>query len=163
MQALFTTRRPCQTNARFSRFALRAAFTLVEVLLVLAILAAIAAMVVPDLLSRQNKAQKDSVMISIKATEQALKMYAIDHAGQWPKPEQAIDILMNNPGSDPQWSGPYLESEPVDPWGFVLRCRRMSPDQPLLQVYSVGPDGKEASADDVMDSRSDRSKRQAKR
>ncbi len=163
MQAPDTTRRSCQTNARFYRFALRAAFTLVEVLLVLAILAAIAAMVVPDLLGRQNKAQKDSVLISIKATEQALKMYAIDHAGQWPKPEQAIDILMNNPGSDPQWSGPYLENEPVDPWGFVLRCRRMNPDQPLLQVYSVGPDGKEASADDVMDSRNDRSKRQAKR
>lgn len=141
----------------------RAAFTLVEVLLVLAILAAIAAMVVPDLLSRQTKAQKDSVLISIKATEQALKMYAIDHAGQWPKPELAIDSLMSNPGSDPQWSGPYLESEPVDPWGYVLRCRRMNPDQPILQVYSVGPDGKESSADDVIATRNEKSGRQARR
>lgn len=163
MQKYSSTSCTVRTSVRRDRLPFRSAFTLVEVLLVLAILAAIAAMVVPDLLSRQNKAQKDSVLISIKATEQALKMYAIDHAGQWPKPDQAIDMLMNNPGSDPQWSGPYLESEPVDPWGFVLRCRRLSPDQQVLQVFSVGPDGKESSADDVMDSRADRSKRQAKR
>ena len=150
-------------SKRSSDSFLRNAFTLVEVLLVLAILAAIAAMVVPDLLSRQSKAQKDSVLISIKATEQALKMYAIDHAGRWARPEQAVALLMEDPGNDPQWSGPYLEKEPVDPWGFELRCRRIVADKPQLQVFSVGPDGKESSADDVMEIRKPRSVRQAKR
>ena len=84
----------CRQRSRATKSARRAGFTLVEVLLVLAILGAIAAMVVPDLLSRQNKAQSDSVLISIKATEQALKMYAIDHGGKWPKCEMAIKTLL---------------------------------------------------------------------
>lgn len=129
----------------------RTGFTLVEVLLVLAILGAIAAMVVPDLLSRQNKAHEDSVLISIKATEQALKMYAIDHAGKWPKPDVAISILLESQDADPQWSGPYLESLPIDPWGNELRCRQSKESGPRLKVFSVGPDGKEGSDDDVLE------------
>jgi len=129
----------------------RSGFTLVEVLLVLAILGAIAAMVVPDLLSRQGKAQADSVRISLKATEQALKMYAIDHGGKWPKADVAIQTLLEPQDSDPQWSGPYLESQPIDPWGSELRCRQSKESGPRLKVFSVGPDGKENTDDDIFE------------
>ena len=141
----------CRQQSRATKASRRSGFTLVEVLLVLAILGAIAAMVVPDLLSRQNKAQSDSVLISIKATEQALKMYAIDHGGKWPKSDVAIKTLLEAQGSDPQWSGPYLESSPIDPWGNELRCRQSKDSGPRLKVYSVGPDGKESTDDDVFE------------
>ena len=141
----------CRQRSRATKSARRAGFTLVEVLLVLAILGAIAAMVVPDLLSRQNKAQSDTVLISIKATEQALKMYAIDHGGKWPKSDMAIKTLLEAQDSDPQWSGPYLESSPIDPWGNELRCRQSKDSGPRLKVYSVGPDGKESTDDDVIE------------
>ncbi|RLS75507.1 MAG: type II secretion system protein GspG [Planctomycetota bacterium] len=141
----------CRQQSRATKASRRSGFTLVEVLLVLAILGAIAAMVVPDLLSRQNKAQSDSVLISIKATEQALKMYAIDHGGKWPKSDMAIKTLLEAQDSDPQWSGPYLESSPIDPWGYELRCRQSKDSGPRLKVYSVGPDGKESTDDDVFE------------
>ncbi|MFY9254429.1 MAG: type II secretion system major pseudopilin GspG [Fuerstiella sp.] len=141
----------CRQRSRATKSARRAGFTLVEVLLVLAILGAIAAMVVPDLLSRQNKALSDSVLISIKSTEQALKMYAIDHSGKWPKSDVAIKTMLEAPGSDPQWNGPYLESSPIDPWGNELRCRQSKDSKSRLKIYSVGPDGKEGTDDDVFE------------
>ena len=126
----------------------RPAFTLVEVLLVLAILGAIAAMVVPNLLNRQKSANIDATRINITATEQALKMYAIDHKGLYPDARHAIDSLMAAPSQDFKWNGPYLERLPMDAWGQNLRCRE-DKDSRSLQIYSIGPDARESTEDDI--------------
>ena len=124
------------------------AFTLVEVLLVLAILGAIAAMVVPNLLNRQKSANIDATRINITATEQALKMYAIDHKGLYPDARHAIDSLMAAPSQDFKWNGPYLERLPMDAWGQNLRCRE-DKSSGSLQIYSIGPDARESTEDDI--------------
>ena len=126
----------------------RPAFTLVEVLLVLAILGAIAAMVVPNLLNRQKSANIDATRINITATEQALKMYAIDHKGLYPDARHAIESLMAAPSQDFKWNGPYLERLPMDAWGQNLRCREDKASG-SLQIYSIGPDARESTEDDI--------------
>ena len=126
----------------------QSAFTLVEVLLVLAILAAIASMVIPNLLNRQKTANVDATRINITATEQALKMYAIDHAGVYPDVRHAIDSLMQAPSQDYHWNGPYLERAPTDAWGHNLRCREAS-GSGRLQVFSAGPDARVGTEDDI--------------
>ena len=126
----------------------RSGFTLVEILLVLAILGAIAAMVVPNLLNRQKVANVDATRININAVEQAMKMFAIDHAGQYPPANQEIEALLQAPPRDSRWNGPYLETQPNDAWGQPLRCVTSSTTgEP--QVFSVGPDGREGTDDDV--------------
>ena len=61
----------------------RGAFTLIEVLLVVAILGVIAAAVVPALIGRQQDANMQITKTDIKGLEQAMKMYAIDHDGEY--------------------------------------------------------------------------------
>lgn len=125
-------------------------FTLLEILLVLAILGAIASVIVPDLLSRQNKANRDTAMLTLQSAEQALKMYLIDHQGRWPDSKSGLDVLVEEPPNDPRWFGPYLTAEPVDPWGQKLLVRASRRKEGQFTFYSVGPDGREGTDDDVV-------------
>lgn len=105
--------------ARISR---RRGFTLTEVLLVLAILGVIAAMVVPNLLARQQDALKRQSKNNIMALEQIANQYAIAHDGDWP---QNINALMS-PGQD-------KDGKPVPP--FVTKVPKDAWDQPLYYEY----------------------------
>ena len=78
-------------------------------------------------------------------SDRALGHYEVD-CGTYPKNLQ--DLLVQ-PGGVAKWHGPYLDKLPVDPWGntYVYHIPgRHSPDYDLL---SVGPDGKEGTADDI--------------
>jgi general secretion pathway protein G len=97
----------------------RRAFTLLEVLLVLAILGVIAAIVIPLLIGRQKGAMIKATESSIYGLEQALKLYAIDHDAEFPpgNSDQAFQVLLN-PGVDEKGVElkPYLEKIPLDAW-----------------------------------------------
>jgi general secretion pathway protein G len=101
----------------------RRGFTLIEVLLVLAILGVIAAMVVPQLLGRQKKANIDATRLSITGVEQALDLYAVDHSGEYPTTAEGLESLISHPNNDEKWNGPYLKETkvPVDAWGRPLQ------------------------------------------
>lgn len=97
----------------------RLGFTLTELLLVLAILGVIAAMVVPQLLGRQQEALVRVTKSSIKGVEDALKMYAVANNGEYPNGsgEEVFSNLLN-PGNDAEGKAisPYLEKYPKDGW-----------------------------------------------
>jgi general secretion pathway protein G len=100
---------------------LRRAFTLMEVLLVLGILGVIMAMVVPKVLGRQKYASIDATRVSIGGLSQALKLYSLDHAGDFPSAADGLTVLIKQPARpDASWKGPYLEQEPKDAWGQPL-------------------------------------------
>ena len=71
----------------------RRGFTLLEVLLVLAILIAIAAMVVPNIVGRSDEANKDLTRINIAAFEKAAQMYKIDNK-VWPEGSTEAVIMV---------------------------------------------------------------------
>ena len=128
-----------------------AGFTLLEVLLVLAILGVITAMVVPRLVGRQKQANIDATRLSIRGLEQALKLYALDHDGDYPTTNQGLDALRLAPRTgDFRWKGPYLEMPPLDAWGnpFLYICPgHQHPDS--FDIASVGPDGVSNTDDDI--------------
>jgi len=98
-----------------------AGFTLLEVLLVIAILGVIAAMVIPQLLGRQRKAMIDVTKASIQGLEQSLKMYAADHDGEYATGNQDIYTQLMEPvDEDGQAMQPYLEKAPRDAWGELI-------------------------------------------
>ena len=127
----------------------RRGFTLMEILIVLAILVVIIALVVPNLLSQQKGAMLKAAKLQVSNVEDALKIYAAGHDADFPA---SLDALINKPAGDDRWSGPYLEKgkNPVDPWGNPIQYQypgQHSQDRP--DVWSMGPDKQSGTADDI--------------
>jgi general secretion pathway protein G len=129
----------------------RAGFTLMEILIVLAILAVIIGLVLPNLLGSQKKANINAAKVQVNAVEKALELYAVDHEGDFPG---SLDALLTLQGTDPKWKGPYLEKGkvPADPWGNPIQytfpgTHQATSDRP--DVWSMGPDKTSNTADDI--------------
>ena len=129
----------------------RRGFTLMELLLVFAILGVIMAMVVPNLLGRQKYANIDATYISLRGAEQALKMYAVDHLGEMPNSTEGFSALIQPKGAqDRRWRGPYLERMPTDAWGVELKYEFPSrKSKSSFDIVSAGPDRSFGTDDDI--------------
>ena len=133
---------------------LRGGFTLLEVLLVLAILIAIAAMVVPNIVGAADEANKDTTRLNIKAFEQAAQMYKIKNK-VWPEggTEDVVMLLMMIEDDRGQPQAAFLEKIPVDAWGEYLQYQyppsedTSNTGKPL--IYSFGPDRDEGGIDNI--------------
>ena len=119
----------------------RKAFTLIEIMLVVIIIGALAAMVIPRLSGRSEQAKQTIAKTDIEANlATPLKLYELDN-GNFPTTGQGLDALLRKPFSSPvprNWNGPYVEKKPIDPWGnpYVYKSpgdRRMDYD-----LYSTG-------------------------
>ena len=127
-------------HRRLPRFA---GFTLIEVMVVIAILAILAALIVPKVMSRPDEARVVAAKQDIAALMQALKLYRLD-SKRYPTTEQGLQALVARPSQAPvpeNWkAGGYVEKLPLDPWG--------KPYQYLypglhgeIDVFSYGADG----------------------
>ncbi len=129
-----------------------AGFTLIELMLVVVIIAALAAMVVPRLAGRSEQAMIGVAKADIKSNlSLALRLYEVDN-GHYPTTEQGLHALIEKPTSPPtpaNWKGPYIEQDPVDPWGrpYVYRYPGVHPPRDY-DLLSLGPDGVQ-SPDDI--------------
>jgi general secretion pathway protein G len=120
-------------------------FTLVEVLLVVAILGVLAAMVVPQLLGRQQEAMVKATKTSLHGLEQALKLYAIDHDGNFPTgTSEEVMLLLLAPDVDREGRprAPYLEQPATDAWEMPFHYEYPSSKAPNTgkpAIWSSGP------------------------
>ena len=127
-------------------------FTLIELMLVVVIIAALAAMVMPRLAGRTEEARRGIAQADIQGNiALALKLYEVDN-GRYPSTEQGLAALLQTPTAPPtpnNWKGPYLEQEPIDPWKKPYLYRYPGTHPPRdYDLFSVGPDGLE-SKDDI--------------
>lgn len=102
-----------------------AGFTLVELLVVLAILGMLAALVGPQVLNQLGGAKSKSAAIQISDLEQALEIYKLD-VGRFPDSNQGLDALVREPAGVRGWNGPYLKKGelPLDPWVTLTNIKR---------------------------------------
>lgn len=123
-------------------------FTLIELMLVVIIIGALAAMVLPRLTGRSEQARANACKADIKVNiATGLKLYELDNGG-FPTTEEGLDALFNKPASAASWNGPYLEDKPVDPWGRDYRYKFPGEHRPQsYDLFSVGKDGKEGEDD----------------
>jgi general secretion pathway protein G len=127
----------------------RGAFTLIELLLVLVILAVLAAVVVPKFTSRSEQAKVTAAKADVANLGLALDTYEIENGG-FPTEDQGLQALITNLASSPEWRGPYIKGGlPMDPWGrpYVYRYPGAHNNNGY-DLSSLGPDGQEG-ADDV--------------
>ena len=119
------------------------AFTLIEVMVVIAILAVLAALIVPKVMSRPDEARVVAARQDIASLLQALKLYRLDNL-RHPTTEQGLAALVTRPTLapvPPNWKpGGYLERLPRDPWGNPYQY--LSPGlRGEVDVFSFGADG----------------------
>ena len=128
-------------------------FTLIELMIVVIIIAALAAMVLPRLSGRSEQAKIAIAQADISSNiAMALKLYELDN-GNFPTTEQGLNSLFSKSSSNPvpaNWKGPYLEKKPIDPWGAPYQYKCPGTHNPATyDLYSVGKDAAEGTADDV--------------
>ena len=129
----------------------KAGFTLVEVLIVLAIISLIVGLVGPRVLGYLGNSRVKSTHVQIESFKSALELYFLD-AGRYPTTAEGLKALVTAPSSAPGWAGPYLRGTnvPADPWSNPYRYA--SPGQHgAYDIISLGADSREGGTDDAAD------------
>jgi len=140
-----TTGQPARTAAR------KAGFTLVEVLIVLAIISLIVGLIGPRVLGYLSSSRVKSSHVQIESFKSALELYFLD-AGRYPTTAQGLKALVAAPTGTSGWAGPYLRNNtvPADPWNNPYRYT--SPGQHgAYDIVSLGADGREGGTNDAAD------------
>jgi general secretion pathway protein G len=123
-------------------------FTLIEIMVVVIIIAALAGMVLPRVLPASDDAKRKIAKADLVNITTALKLYRLHH-DRYPSTEEGLNVLLVPP-SRGGWKEPYLDNKPMDPWS-----RKYSYKQPGahntsgFDRWSSGPDGLDGTEDDV--------------
>ena len=134
-------------NRRLSR---QSAFTLMEILLVLAILVVLGSMVSLGYVKIQQEANKKAARAQLTLLEDAVKTYILDVGS----PPSSLEGLVTAPGdlaNPAKWAGPYLDKQnlPVDPWNQQFQYEIVDPTNAKFRIWSNGPDQQPGSSDDI--------------
>ena len=128
-------------SKRKARLKRNAGVTILEVLIVLAIIALIAAVVGPRLIGYLGRARTETASLQIRQVDSAAQLFYID-VGRYPTRGEGLQVLMEAPLGTEGWAGPYLESPAAlkDPWGrdYIIE-ERANGEKPL--ILSLGRDG----------------------
>jgi general secretion pathway protein G len=125
-------------------------FTLLELLVVVAIIGLLAAYVGPRYFNQIGKSETAVAKAQMDAFSKALDQYRLD-IGRYPNSEQGLAALMAAPDGNKKWNGPYLSMDiPLDPWGRAYLYR--SPAQKReYEIVSYGKDGVPGGSGDDTD------------
>ena len=129
----------------YQSFARERGFTLIEILVVMAIIGMLAIMVAPNIFNQQAGAQIDAALSQISSLEAALDTYRLD-VGEYP---DSLEGLRENISGRAAWNGPYLRRDvPLDPWGndYVYDANGRE-----FTLSSYGPDGEQGGEGDDAD------------
>ena len=126
-------------------------FTLIEIMVVLAILAGLVAMVAPNIIGEAGEARVKTAKAEMANIGQALSMYKL-HNFTYPSTSQGLEALVSKPSGSPEpknyKKGGYLPKLPTDPWGnpYIYLASGGK-----YEIISLGADGEEGGEDDAAD------------
>lgn len=100
-----------------------AAFTLLEIMVVVVILGVLAATIVPQFIGTTHDAKVSAARSQVSEIESALERMAI-HMDRYPSTDEGLKLLVEAPAGDAsKWRGPYLKQVRNDPWGNPYQYR----------------------------------------
>ncbi len=120
-----------------------AGFSLIEIVVAIAIIAILATIVVPRVVGRVGEAQVVRAKADVRSLVSALNLYKLDNF-HFPSTDQGLQALVAKPSGQPEapnWkAGGYIDGLPKDPWGHEYLY--LAPGQHgETDVYSLGRDG----------------------
>ena len=141
--------RGCRRRARKDE----AGYSMIEILIVLAIMAVIATLVGPALFNQLDKSKVTTAQTQIRTLEAAVATMRLE-IGRFPTEEEGLRLLVEPPQDEQSrssWRGPYLDgSLPVDPWGnpyrYALPEARFDGYSVKPVIYSYGQDNSPGGA-----------------
>ena len=120
----------------------KAGFTLVEMLVVLAIIGLIVGIAAPRVFNQLAGAKVRTAKVQIESLKSALDLFFLD-VGRYPTTSEGLAVLMVRPSNAAAWNGPYVKSTtvPRDPWNQDYLYRSPGQDGRAYEIVSLGPDG----------------------
>ena len=118
-------------------------YTLVELLVVLAILGLLVALAAPRVIKYLGSAKTDTARIQIEKLGGVLDLYRLE-IGRYPTEQEGLESLVERPPQLDAWNGPYLKNREslTDPWGRPYGYRSPG-EHGEYDLYTLGADGKE--------------------
>ncbi|MCA2998191.1 MAG: type II secretion system major pseudopilin GspG [Rhodocyclaceae bacterium] len=129
-------------------------FTLMEMLVVLAIIGLIVGMVGPRILGTVDREAPKIAATQAKLLRGAVENFRLD-VGRYPTSQEGLGVLITKP-SDPniavRWRGPYTDGDiPLDPWKNAYQYSTPGANNQPFALYSLGADGKRGGEGDASD------------
>ena len=123
-------------------------FTLIELIVVIALVAVLAAVIAPNLLTKASDANRKSATIQLEKIANSVELYRLE-TGRYP---DELTDLVRRPDGVERWNGPYVRklSQLQDPWGYDLVMRRPGENGPS-DIVSYGADGRPGGEGDDAD------------
>lgn len=124
-------------------------FTLIEIMLVIAILGILVGVAVPRLTGRTEEARVQAARLQIENLGLALDAFEYD-CGRYPTTHEGLAALREAPGPMPGWKGPYLKKTvPTDPWKNPYVYLSPGSRNKDYDLYSWGSDQQDGGGDEI--------------
>jgi len=139
------------TNIMNRRSAARSAFTLIEMLLVLAIISILIGAGIYQMGGARETARIEATRMTIIKMKSNIQEYELATRGGPPTTGQGLKALVTRPGGDssPRVWRQILKEIPKDQWGNEFQYRRPGKDGSDYEIFSAGPDGQIGTEDDI--------------
>lgn len=130
----------------------RAGFTLIEMLVVLAIIGLIVGLAAPRVFNQLAQAKTKTAKVQIESLKSALDLFFLD-VGRYPTTSEGLIALIARPSNAGVWNGPYVKTTtvPQDPWNHDYRYQSPGKDGRTYEIVSLGADGREGGTDNGTD------------
>lgn len=118
-------------------------FTLMELLVVMAIIGLLAVLVAPRVIGFLSGAKVDTATVQVDRLSGVLDLYRLE-IGQYPSQDDGLVVLVDRPANAANWNGPYIRNRDslTDPWGNPYLYRYPG-EHGEFDLYTLGADGRE--------------------
>ncbi len=126
-------------------------FTLLEMLVVLAIMGLLAAIVAPQVLKYLGSSRSQTSKVQVQNLSSALELFRLD-VGRYPTQAEGLGALVTAPSAAGGWNGPYMPKAQalIDPWTRPY-LYRVPGRHGEADVYSLGSDNAEGGSGEAKD------------